>query len=111
MKLQRIIESYLRLNLDVINRSNREETMTEIPYVSEELMKKVEAIFYHGPKRAKNHDQRFGQYLINKIRTSEKYSKGYNKACKSGHEKEFIEMVLWNIENPDLLELIKDYNN
>ena len=60
-------------------------------------MKQVDRIFYHGPQRAKSHDLRFGQWLVNKIRT--KYPDGD------------VQRILFSIENPELLELIKEYND
>jgi len=71
----------------------------EIPVVSEELMKQVYRIFYHGGQRAKSHDLRFGQYLLNQI--AHKYK------CKSRAD---ATRILFNLENPEILELIKDYN-
>ena len=68
----------------------------DIPYISDELMKQVDAIFAHGPQRAKSHDQRLGQWLVNKIRIK------YPKADPS--------KMLFNLENPELLEMLRDYN-
>lgn len=71
--------------------------MNKIPYISDELMDKIDKILYHGEQRAKSHDQRFGQWLVNKIRI--KYPKGD------------VERVLFNLENPEIYEMLKDYNN
>jgi len=73
----------------------------EIPFVSDELMEQVNRIFYHGEQRAKSHDLRFGQYLVNAIH--KKYGNGIDDLNVSG--------VLFNMENPELLELIKKYND
>ena len=69
----------------------------DIPYVSDELMKQVDRIFVHGAQRAKSHDQRFGQWLVNKIRM--KYPNGN------------VEGILFNLENPEILEMLRDYND
>ncbi len=82
----------------------------EIPFVSDKLMEQVEQIFAHGPRRAKSHDQRFGQWLINKIRSSDKWKAAYDDAATKGSEKALIEMILWNMENPEMYEMIGDYN-
>ena len=78
----------------------------EIPCISDKLMKQVEAIFAHGPQRAKSHDQRFGQWLVNKIRTQ------YSDECKGyTTPDEQITKILFNMENPELYELLRDYND
>ncbi len=69
----------------------------EIPVVSKELIEQVNRIFYHGERRAKSHDQRFGQWLVNKIRT--KYPDGD------------VQRILFNLENPEILEMLRDYND
>lgn len=68
----------------------------EIPVVNEELMRQVDRIFYHGGQRAKSHDLRFGQWLVNMIRT--KYPNGD------------VQGILFNLENPEILEMLRDYN-
>lgn len=73
--------------------------MNEIPYVSDELMAKIDKIFYHGPQRAKSHDQRFGQWLSNKI------------CIKYNCSRQESGRILYNMENPEFLEMIKDYND
>lgn len=78
-------------------RTQVKELGRDIPFVSEELMEQVDRIFAHGPQRAKSHDQRFGQWLVNKIRTK------YGGDCN-------VEGILFNLENPEILEMIKDYN-
>ena len=75
----------------------------EIPYISEEMMDAVEKIFWHGPSRAKNHDQRLGQWLVNKIRTK------YNCSSK-GMDHAQVTRILFNLENQELWDLLKDYN-
>ena len=66
--------------MDDGNDETIEERLTaprEIPVVSEELMKQVDSIFAHGGQRAKSHDLRFGQYLVNMV---------YKKTCsKAAH--------------------------
>ena len=71
----------------------------KIPYISEEMMASVEAIFEHGHSRAKNHDLRLGQWLVNKIHTT------YDVRDKGG-----VVRVLFNLENQELWDLLKDYN-
>jgi hypothetical protein len=71
----------------------------EIPRISDELIAWAEELFAHGPSRAKNHDQRFGQWIVNKIRT--------------GHPEcgpECVQRVLFNLENQEFWDLVKDYN-
>lgn len=70
----------------------------EIPVVSEELMKQVDRILYHGEQRAKSHDQRLGQWLSNKICLKYKCSRE-----QAGH-------ILFDLENPEILEMLRDYN-
>ena len=69
----------------------------EIPYISDKLIEQVNRIFYHGAQRAKSHDQRFGQWLVNKIRT--KYPNGD------------VQGILFNLENPEIYEMLRDYND
>lgn len=71
----------------------------EIPYISEEMMKSVERIFWHGPRRAKHHDLRLGQWLLNAIHT--KY--GSNSRADEAR-------ILFNLENQDVWDLLKGYN-
>lgn len=61
--------------------------------------------------RAKTHDQRKGQWLINKIRQSEKYHDSYKDAWDHGKEKQFIEMLIFNIENKEFDEFMSDYDD
>ena len=75
----------------------------DIPYISEEMMASVESIFSHGKSRAKNHDQRLGQWLVNKIRTAD----STNTEMLS-HEQ--VTRILFNMENQELWDLLKDYN-
>ena len=71
--------------------------MNEIPFVSDKLMEQIDKLFYHGSQRAKSHDQRLGQWLVNKIRT--KYPN-----CN-------VERILFNLENPEILKMLRDYND
>ena len=73
--------------------------MRDIPYVSDELMEQIDKIFAHGKQRAKSHDQRLGQWLSNKI--CERYK------CS----REQAGLVLCHLENPEMLELLSDYND
>ena len=68
----------------------------EIPVVSDEIMEQVDKLLYHGGQRAKSHDMRLGQWLLNKI------VKKYPRAD--------VGTVLFNIENPEILEMLRDYN-
>ena len=74
--------------------------MRDIPYISEEMMTDIESIFAHGHSRAKNHDQRLGQWLVNQMNT--KYG---------GISKESLVRILFNLENQELWDLIKEYND
>lgn len=76
----------------------------DIPVVSEELMKQVDRILYHGGQRAKSHDLRFGQWLVNKIRI--KYADD-----PSGMSGEQVTRILFSLENPELLEILEGYND
>jgi len=69
----------------------------DIPYISEEMMEDIESIFAHGHSRAKNHDQRLGQWLMNKI---------YEK-----HGDINVRSFLSRIENQELWDLLKEYND
>ncbi len=71
----------------------------DIPYVSEELMEQIDRILDHGPRRAKSHDQRFGQWLSNAICSKYKCSR------------QDAGLILCHIENPELLEMVKEYND
>ena len=71
--------------------------MTDIPYI-EDLIEQVNRIFDHGHSRAKNHDQRLGQWIVNKLRIT-------------GRNNNDIVRYLFNIENKEFLELIGDYND
>jgi hypothetical protein len=73
-----------------------------IPNISEEMMDAVEKIFFHGPSRAKNHDQRLGQYLLNKIHNEY----GNHKTSRADEAR-----ILFNLENQEIWDLIKDYND
>lgn len=69
--------------------------------------------------RAKSHDQRKGQWLINKIRfNNPKYQKDFDGIDwkKLGLpqakyiEDSIIEHILWNMENDEFDELMGDYD-
>jgi hypothetical protein len=84
--------------------------MTDIPVVSKELMDQVDRIFAHGGQRAKSHDIRFGQWLVNKIRA--KYTKQNEDGSKTYIPiSADIVRILFNLENPEFLELMRDYND
>lgn len=53
--------------------------------------------------RAKSHDQRKGQWLINKIRDKHDnvYGEDYARV---------IEYIIWNMENEDFDRLMEDYD-
>jgi len=76
------------------------EIANDIPVISKELMELAESIFAHGDSRANNHDQRFGQWLVNKVRTKYK--------CE---DQASTTRVLFNLENQEIYDLIKDYND
>ena len=71
-----------------------------IPVISKELMEQVDRIFWHGDSRAKNHDLRFGQYLLNAI--AHKYN--LKDRGEATH-------LLFNLENQEVYDLIKGYND
>lgn len=73
-----------------------------IPFISDEMIKDVERIFWHGPRRAKHHDLRLGQWLVNTI---------YTKYCKGEHNDDHVTRVLFNLENQELWDLLKGYND
>ncbi len=90
----------------------------EIPFISDKLMEEVEKIFAHGPRRAKSHDQRFGQWIVNKIRSAKDFPQfdakdyqemGLNKVVNM--QKALVEMRLWNMENDKFYDMVKDYND
>ena len=66
--------------------------------------------------RAKNHDQRKGQWLVNKIRADTNYK--YNRAFQDAYNednpdlswKALIEQLLFNMENREFDEYMEDYN-
>ena len=65
--------------------------------------------------RAKSHDQRKGQWLINKIRFDPSFPKiNYKKlGLENGIliEKQAIELRLWNMDNNEFDRLMSDYND
>ncbi len=70
-----------------------------LPFISDKMMKDIDKIFAHGPSRAKNHDLRLGQWLVNTIRRQ-------YQGCSDQH----IIRILFNLENQELWDLIKGYN-
>lgn len=67
--------------------------------------------------RAKHHDQRKGQWLVNKIRADTNYK--YNRAFQDAYNednpdlswKALIEQLLFNMENREFDEYMEDYNS
>ena len=66
--------------------------------------------------RAKSHDQRKGQWLINKIRMDPKFQETCNRisiedsVSYSEQEKWMVEMKLWEMENDEFDRLMGDYD-
>ena len=69
--------------------------------------------------RAKNHDQRKGQWLINKIRNKSSFIESMKKVWdnnelapveKLSMEKSLIELRLWNMENHEFDDMMRDYD-
>jgi len=66
--------------------------------------------------RAKSHDQRKGQWLVNKIRADTNYK--YNRAFQDAYNednpdlswKALVEQLLFNMENREFDEYMEDYN-
>ena len=77
----------------------------DIPYISEEMMASVEALFEHGHSRAKNHDQRLGQWIVNMIRTEGMTKKNITMDHAT------VTSILFNMENQELWDLMKGYND
>ena len=77
--------------------------MRDIEYI-EDIVEQVEKLFEHGHSRAKNHDQRMGQWIVNKIRT-DNFSENHRDWSDSD-----IVHYLFNIENREFLDLVGDYN-
>lgn len=71
----------------------------DIPRISDEMMEWVESIFEHGESRAKNHDLRFGQWIVNEIRR------------KDSLDHATVTRRLFNMENQELWDLMKGYND
>ena len=71
----------------------------DIPYISEEMMASVERIFAHGDSRAKNHDLRLGQWIVLTIHHK------YGSVTKND-----VIRTLFNLENQELWDLLKGYN-
>jgi len=74
--------------------------------------------------RAKNHDQRKGQWLVNKIRSpdNKRYAEEFKKCYKLEREeyvktgefgnywKAYVEQILFNIENDEYDKYMEDYD-
>ena len=54
--------------------------------------------------RAKSHDQRKGQWFINKIREN-------NPKVMNEHYHKNIELKIWNMENDEFDRMMSDYND
>jgi len=93
-----ITSEHFETNEKYMEWANKDDRV--IPRISDELIAQVNRIFAHGPSRAKNHDQRFGQWLVNKVRT--KYQ------CE---DQAATSRVLFNLENQEIFDMIKDYND
>ena len=65
--------------------------------------------------RAKSHDQRKGQWLVNKIRFDKKFQgtceriSNKDNISYSAQEKYMVEVVLWEMENDEFDRLMGDY--
>ncbi len=63
--------------------------------------------------RAKSHDQRKGQWLINKIRFADDFPKPRKSLTPEecvAFEKAVVEIRLWNMENDTFDKLMGDYD-
>jgi len=63
--------------------------------------------------RAKSHDQRKGQWLVNKMRSDPQYKSAFELAYSSNTPndwKALVEQLLFNIENDQYDEYMGDYN-
>jgi len=54
-------------------------------------------------------DQRIGQFLINAVRSSRKFETVDNK--NDYQWQEVVELILWQTEAPELLEMLRDYSS
>jgi len=54
-------------------------------------------------------DQRIGQFLINIVRSSDRFEKANETSENSFNE--VVEHVLWNVEAPELLKMAEDYTD
>ena len=63
--------------------------------------------------RAKSHDQRKGQWLINHIRNGIDYKKIKAESLDDmmNYEKRMIELRLWNMENGEFDKIMERYND
>lgn len=61
--------------------------------------------------RAKNHDQRKGQWLVNKIRFSNnKYKEDFQNISSVEDHHFLIESIIFNMENDEYDKYMEDYN-
>ena len=77
--------------------------MRKIEYIPD-IIEQVEKLFEHGHSRAKNHDQRLGQWIVNKIRTD-----NFSINHRTWSDADIVRH-LFNIENREFLDLVGDYN-
>ena len=68
--------------------------------------------------RAKSHDQRKGQWLVNKIRTHPEFYRISERETRKEYDnqalledKALIEQLLWNMENDMFDQLMGDYDD
>ena len=68
--------------------------------------------------RAKSHDQRKGQWLVNKIRTHPEFYRISERETRKEddnqallEDKALIEQLLWNMENDMFDQLMGDYDD
>jgi hypothetical protein len=54
-------------------------------------------------------DQRIGQFLINAVRSSRRFETVDNMSDNTWQE--VVELVLWQTEAPELLEMLRDYSS
>jgi len=52
-------------------------------------------------------DQRIGQFLINAVRSSDKFEEVEKRSDESWHAQ--VEQVMWGLEAPELLKMVEDY--
>jgi len=54
-------------------------------------------------------DQRIGQFLINAVRSSDKFERINADSEESWHA--LAEQVMWGLEAPELLKMVEDYTS